>query len=68
MVVKALAIGRQAGLRAGYGALDEMARQLQATQAELERLRSQYLLARRIIERSDQLLALRERDDKPTMH
>jgi cell division protein FtsB len=66
-VIQALRIGRQWGLAAGYAELDRLAAELAATRAELEQLRQRYAMARRIIERADQIDALRERDGA-TMH
>jgi hypothetical protein len=67
VVLQALAVGRQSGLRAGYQAIDQLAEELALTRAELERVRERYAMAREIIRRADAIDALREREHA-TMH
>jgi hypothetical protein len=68
-VLQALQAGRQSGLRAGYEVIEQLGRELNATQHELARLRRRYEMAREIIRRSDVLLAQQERaDGNATLH
>jgi hypothetical protein len=65
-VLMALQAGRRYGERAAYQTIDALAEELAATRAELQRLRDRYRLARSIIERSDAIAAMEERENGVT--
>jgi hypothetical protein len=69
-VLMALHTGRQCGLRARCEVINQLCNELAVTKEEREYLHRRLTLAHAMLERCDQILAMRERCDEPnvTLH